>query len=179
MKKSKLFMIALVVVLTAGVVSAQTATGTTTIRATKAESISVSAGTLADFDLLALVSHTLNITSYWNLTPARNSVTVCAYMNPATGRMSGTAGNSNVIDETMVQTKVGAGSWANINAGTGCGVGTGVTVVKTYALTNNTSRNVSSSSPNSDNVDVQLNGVPSTYEADTYTGTLTVVAYAQ
>ncbi len=179
MKKSKLFMIALVVVLAAGVVSAQTATGTTTIKASKAESISVSAGSLSTFDLLALAPQTLSISSYWNLTPARNSVTICAYMDPSTGTMKGTTGNTDVIDQTMVQTKVGAGAWGNINSGTGCGIATGVTSVKTYTLTNNTSRNVSSSSPNSDNVDVQLNGVPSTYEADTYTGTLTVVAYAQ
>jgi hypothetical protein len=76
----------------------------------------------------------------------------------------------------MVQTKVGA-SYANINAGTGCGIASGVTVVKTYTLTTQAQRNLST--PNADSVLVQLNGVPATFEADTYTGTLTVVAYAQ
>ena len=170
----------LLVTLAAGMASAQySGSGTTPIVATKAESLSISASGLVNYDLGSLAAQTLNISSYWNLKPSRNSVNVCVYMDPTTGVMKGTTGNSNVIDQTMVQTKVGAGAWANINAGTGCGIATGVTVVKTYTLTTAAQRNIASGSPNADTVQVQLNAVPSTFEADTYTGTLTVVGYAQ
>jgi hypothetical protein len=178
MKSMKAVLVMMMVVIGVGMMNAQTtATGTTPIVAVKAESMSVSASGLVNYDLGALAAQTLNISSTWNLKPQRNSVNICVYMDATTGTMKGTTGNSNVIDQTMVQTKVGAGSWANINAGTGCGVAGGVTVVKAYTLTTQAQRNLSS--PNADTVSVQLNSVPATYEADTYTGTLTVVAYAQ
>jgi hypothetical protein len=176
--KSKVLMTILLMTLAVGVASAQTATGTAPIVATKAESMSISASnTLATYDLGALAAQTLNISSTWNLKPQRNSVNICVYMDPTTGTMKGSVGNSNVIDQTMVQTKVASGPWANINAGTGCGVASGVTVVKTYTLTTAAQRNLTT--PNADSVQVQLNAVPATYEADTYNGTLTLVAYAQ
>jgi hypothetical protein len=152
------------------------ATGTTPIKATKAESISISAAGLTPFDLLNLSPQTLTIHSNWNLTPQRASVSICTYMDPSTGVMKGTGTNTDQIDQAMVQTKVGAGAWANIDAGTGCGVAGGATLVKTYNMgAQNTYKNVS----NTDTVLLQLNGVPATLAADTYTGTITVVAYAQ
>lgn len=171
----------LLVTLAAGAASAQAFSGssTTPIVATKAESLTISASGLTTYDLGALAPQTLNISSYWNLKPSRASVNVCVYMDPTTGTMKGTTGNANVIDQTMVQAKVGVGSYANINSGTGCGVATGVTVVKTYTLTTAAQRNIPSSSPNADTVSIQLNSVPSTFEADTYTGALTVIGYAQ
>ncbi len=178
MKSVKVVLTILMVVMGICAANAQvTATGTTPIVALKAESISVSASGLTTYDLGALAPQTLNISSTWNLKPQRNSVNVCVYMDSTTGTMKGTAGNANVIDQTMVQTKVGAGAWANINAGVGCGIAGGVTVVKTYTLTTAAQRNLAAA--NADTVSVQLNAVPATYEADTYTGTLTVVAYAQ
>jgi hypothetical protein len=180
MNLKKAILTVVLVTMMAGLANAQfSGSGTTPIVAVKSESLSISASGLVNYDLGALAQQTLNISSYWNLKPSRSSVNVCVYMDPTTGTMKGTAGNSNVIDQTMVQTKVGAGAWANINAGTGCGIAGGVTVVKTYALTTQAQRNVASSSPNADSVQVQLNAVPSTFEADTYTGTLTVVGYAQ
>lgn len=176
MKSMKVVLTILVVAMIAVAASAQTATGTTPITAKKSESISVSASGLTQYNIDALAPQTLNIASQWNLTPQRNSVNICVYMDPTTGVMKGTTGNSNVIDQTMVQTKT-TGSWANINAGTGCGIASGVTVVKTYTLSSAALRNLST--PNADTVQVQLNNVPATHEADTYTGTLTVVAYAQ
>jgi hypothetical protein len=169
-----------VVTLIVGVASAQanSASATTPISAIKGESMSINASGLVQYDLGSLAPQSLNISSYWNLKPARSSVNICVYMDPTTGVMKGSAGNSNVIDQTMVQTNA-SGSWANINAGTGCAIASGVTVVKTYTLNNAAQRNVSSSSPNADAVQVQLNGVPANYEADTYNGALTVVAYAQ
>jgi len=154
---------------------ANTATGTTPIVATKAESLTVSASGLTPFNLLSLSSQTLTINSTWNLVPARNSVAICAYMDSTTGIMKGTGTNTDTIDQTMVQAKVGAGAFANIDAAAGCGL-TAVTTVKTYALSTQASRkNVS----NTDTLGIQLNGVPPTLQADTYTGAITVVAYAQ
>lgn len=170
----------LLVTLAVGAAMAQTSgTSTTPIVATKAESLTITAtAPLATYNLGALAAQTLNISSYWNVNPARANVTVCVYMDATTGTMKGTGGNASVIDQTMVQTKVGAGAWANIDAGTGCGVAGGATLVNTYALSTTATRNVPSTSPKADSVQVQLNGVPATYEADTYTGTLTLVAYA-
>ncbi len=170
-----------VVVLAIAVLSAaafaapNTATGTTPIVATKAESLSISASGLTPYDLGALAAQTLTINSTWNLVPARNSVAICAYMDSTTGVMKGTGTNTDVIDQSMVQAKVGAGAYANINAAAGCGL-TAVTTVKTYALSTQASRkNVS----NTDTLGIQLNAVPATLQADTYTGAITVVAYAQ
>jgi hypothetical protein len=152
-----------------------TATGTTPIVATKAESLSIGATGLTPFDLLSLSSQTLTITSNWNLVPARNSVAICAYMDSTTGIMKGTGTNTDVIDQTMVQAKVGAGTFANINAAAGCGL-PAVTTVKSYALSTQADRkNVTKT----DTLGIQLNAVPATLQADTYTGAITVVAYAQ
>mgnify|MGYP005811335217 CR=1 FL=1 len=171
------FVLALVVGISA-LANAQSvsATGTTPIRATKAETISISAGGLTPFDLLNLSSQTLTISSNWNLTPQRTSVSICAYMDPTNGIMKGTGTNTDTIDQNMVQTKVGAGAWGNIDAGTGCAISGGATLVKSYTMgAQNTYKNVS----NTDTVLVQLNGVPASLSADTYTGTITVMAYAQ
>lgn len=177
MKTKWVVVILAISLLTAGAAFAQTktATGTTPIVATKAESLTVSASGLTAFDLAALAPETLTINSTWNLLPARNSVAICTYMDTTTGIMKGTGTNTDTIDQTMVQAKVGSGSYANINAAAGCGL-TAVTTVKTYSLTDHASRtNVS----NTDTVGIQLNGVPAALQADTYTGAITVVAYAQ
>jgi hypothetical protein len=177
MKSMKVVLTILVVMVAMAASAQNSATNTTPITANKKESISVSASGLTQYSIDALAAQTLDVASQWNLTPQRGSVDICVYMDPSSGTMKGTTGNSNVIDETMVQTKVGAGTWTNINVGTGCGIATGATVVKTYTFTNSAQRNLSS--PNADHVQVQLNAIPATYEADTYSGTLTVVAYAQ
>ena len=170
----------LLVAVALGAANAQTSgTSTTPIVATKAESLTITANApLATYNLGALAAQTLNISSYWNVNPAKANVTICVYMDPTTGVMKGTGTNASVIDQTMVQTKVGAGAWANINAGTACGVAGGATLINTYPLTTTATRNIPSTSPKADSVQVQLNGVPATYEADTYTGTLTLIAYA-
>ena len=177
--KTKWVMVVLAVIAIASTAFAapNTATGTTPIVATKAESLSISASGLTPFDagMVNPPSQTLTINSSWNLVPARASVAICAYMDTTTGTMKGTGTNTDVIDQTMVQAKVGAGAFANINAAAGCGL-TAVTTVKSYALSTQASRkNVS----NTDTLGIQLNGVPATLQADTYTGAITVVAYAQ
>lgn len=175
--KTKWVVVILAVAVLASTAAFAQATGTTPIVATKAETLTVSANGLTPFDLGNLQTETLNIVSNWNLVPARNSVGICVYMDPSTGVMNGTGTNTDKIDQTMVQVKVGLGAYANINATAGCGLATQlVTTVKTYNLTNQASRkNVS----NTDTVGIQLNGVPATLQADTYTGAITVVAYAQ
>ena len=166
--------LAIAVLSTAAFAAPNTATGSTPIVATKAESLSISASGLTPYDLGALAPQTLTINSTWNLTPARASVAICAYMDSTTGIMKGTGTNTDVIDQTMVQAKVSA-TYANINAAAGCGL-TAVTTVKSYALSTQADRkNVSKT----DTVLIQLNGVPATLQADTYTGAITVVAYAQ
>jgi len=176
--KTKWMMVVLAVIAIASTAFAappSTATGTTPIVATKAESLSVSASGLTPFDLGSLTSQTLTINSSWNLVPARASVAICAYMDTTTGIMKGTGTNTDVIDQTMVQAKVGAGSFANINAAAGCGL-PAVTSVKSYALSTQADRkNVTKT----DTLGIQLNGVPAALQADTYTGAITVVAYAQ
>lgn len=148
---------------------------TTTITATKAESISVAAGTLPGFNLLSLAPQSFTITSNYNLTPQRNTVTICAYMDTTTGIMKGTGTNTDTIPATNVQAKPTSGSYAVINGAAGCGL-TSVTTVNTYNLTNQASRkNVT----NNDTLNIQLVGVDPALQADTYTGTITVVAYAQ
>jgi len=167
--------LAILAISTAAFAAPNTATGSTPIKATKAETLTISASGLTPYDLGALAPQTLTINSTWNLTPARASVAICAYMDTATGIMKGSdPSNTDVIDQTMVQAKVSA-SYANINAGAGCGL-TAVTTVKSYALSTQADRkNVSKT----DTVLIQLNGVPATLQADTYTGAITVVAYAQ
>jgi hypothetical protein len=175
--KTKWMMVVLAVIAIASTAFAapNTATGTTPIVAIKAESLSISASGLTPFDLGSLTSQTLTINSSWNLVPARASVAICAYMDTTTGVMKGTGTNTDVIDQTMVQAKVGAGSFANINAAAGCGL-PAVTSVKSYALSTQADRkNVTKT----DTLGIQLNGVPAALQADTYTGAITVVAYAQ
>jgi hypothetical protein len=152
------------------------ATGTTTIRASKAESMTISASSLGTFDLASLSPQVLTITSGWNLTPQRAAVDICVYMDPATGVMQGSdPGNTDVIDESYVQAKVGSGSFANINASANCGAAA-ATLVKTWTLATQADRKNAS---HSDTVSIQLNNVPATLQADTYTGALTVIAYTQ
>ena len=94
----------LLVTLAVGAAMAQTSgTSTTPIVATKAESLTITAtAPLATYNLGALAAQTLNISSYWNVNPARANVTVCVYMDATTGTMKGTGGNASVIDQTMV-----------------------------------------------------------------------------
>ncbi|MGE0407158.1 MAG: hypothetical protein AB7O65_12745 [Candidatus Korobacteraceae bacterium] len=174
-RKAALMIFSLMTALSAFAASNQ-ATGTTTIRASKAESMTISASSLSTFDLSSLSPQTLTITSGWNLTPQRAAVNVCVYMDPTNGVMHGSdPANTDVISESYVQAKVGAGAFANINASANCGVAA-ATLVKTWTLANQADRKNAS---HSDSVSIQLNNVPSTIQADTYTGALTVIAYTQ
>ena len=177
MSVKKMVFAVILVMLAVGAATAQTYTGSVPISAIKGESVTVSGSALSQYNLASLAPQTLTITSVWNLKPSRASVQVCVYMGAA-GKMTGSAGNSGVIDDTMVQTKVGAGSYTNIDAGNGCGMTGAATLVNTYTLT---SANRVVTTANSDTVNVQLNSaaVPANLEADTYNGTLTVIGYAQ
>ena len=175
MSMKKVVFAVILVMLAVGAASAQTYTGSVNISAIKGESVTVSGSALSQYNIGALAPQTLTITSIWNLKPSRATVQVCVYMGAA-GKMTGSAGNAGVIDDTMVQTKVGAGAWTNIDTANGCGMTGAATLVNTYTLTSG-----NRVSTNNDTVQVQINGaaVPAALEADTYNGTLTVVDYVQ
>ena len=170
----------LLVTLAAGAAMAQySQTGSVAISAIKGESMTVSGAGLTQYTVTgtSAPSQTLTISSTWNLKPSRASVQICVFMGASGKMVSGTpAQNSGVIDDTMTQTKVGAGSWANIDTGTGCGMTSAATLVNTYTLT---SSNRVVTTANTDNVNIQLTAIPANLEADTYNGTLTVIGYAQ
>ena len=178
MNVKKVVFAVILVMLAVGAANAQySQTGSVAISAIKGESMTVSGSALSQYNLSSLAAQTLTISSTWNLKPSRASVQICVYMG-ASGKMTGSAGNSGVIDDTMVQTKVGAGAWTNIDTANGCGMTGAATLVNTYTLT---SANRVVTTANSDTVQVQINGaaVPANLEADTYNGTLTVIGYAQ
>jgi len=178
MNFKKVVFVILLVTLTAGAAMAQySQSSTVAISAIKGESMTVTGAGLSQYTIGTWTPQTLTISSTWNLKPSRATVQLCVYMG-AGGKMTGSAGNSGVIDDTMVQTKVGAGSYTNIDAGNGCGMTGAATPVNTYTLT---SANRVVTTANSDTVNVQLNSaaVPANLEADTYNGTLTVIGYAQ
>ncbi|HUN88337.1 MAG TPA: hypothetical protein VMU28_06075 [Terriglobales bacterium] len=174
MSVKKMVFAVILVMLAVGAATAQTYTGSVPISAIKGESVTVSGSALSQYNLASLAPQTLTITSVWNLKPSRASVQVCVYMGAA-GKMTGSAGNSGVIDDTMVQTKVGA-SWVNIDAGNGCGMTAATTQVNSYTLSSANRVNTAT-----DTVQVQINAaaVPAGLEADTYNGSLTVVDYVQ
>lgn len=177
MKSKWMVMILAVAVQTVVAVAQNPATATTQIVATKAESLSIGVSSFPqNFNVASPgTPQTLNITSSWNLTPARNGVGICVSL---TTPMSGTnVSNTDVIDGTMVQAQPeGTGPFANINAGTGCGSST-ATPITTHAANTKALRQQSNVA---DTVAIQLgNNIPASYEADTYTGTITVYAQAQ
>ncbi len=186
MKNTRWFLIRVAMLMIIGglfqVVAAQTlsATGTVQIQAVKNETLTVSAsGLTTPFDVSSgnSSSQNMTITTQWNLKPSRASVDLCTYMDPTTGVLQGTGNNSDTIGPAYVQAKpTGAGSFAAINATPGCGVATGVTAVNSYTLQNHNDR---TGVTKTDSVAIQLSNVPSSIQADTYTGTLTVVAYVQ
>jgi hypothetical protein len=156
------------------------ATGTVQIQAVKNETLTINAiGLATPFDISTgnSTSQNMTITTQWNLKPSRASVGVCTYMDATTGALQGTGNNTDTIDPAYVQAKpASAGSFAAINATPACGVATGVTTVNTYTLQNHADR---TGVTKTDSVAIQLSSVPTTIQADTYTGTITVVAYVQ
>ncbi len=156
------------------------ATGTVQIQAVKNETLTINASGLATpFDISSgnSSSQNMTITTQWNLKPSRASVGVCTYMDPTTGVLQGTGNNTDTIGPAYVQAKpASAGSFAAINAAPACGVATGVTTVNSYTLQNHADR---TGVTKTDSVAIQLSSVPATIQADSYTGTLTVVAFVQ
>lgn len=174
MRKS-LMMLFVVTMLVGGAFAQASWNSTTPIVATKAESATITAAAnLATYDLLNLTPQTLTINSVWNVKPSRTAMGVCVSLSQ--NLKSADASNTQQIDATMVQSKVGAGAWANINAAAGCGVAGGATLVKTYTLNSQATRVVTTA--NVDTVDIQINGaaLPANLQADTYTGQLTLTA---
>ena len=146
----------------------------TPIVAVKAETLGISVTTpLVNFDVSAggtTTAQTLGITTTWNLTPARATVDVCAV---GTDLAASNVSNTDSIPVAQVQADAGSG-FAAINGAAHCAQGA-ATLVKSHALATDGRKNVSVS----DTVAIQLAGVAATLQADTYTGTITVYAYAQ
>lgn len=154
-----------------------TATNTVQIRAIKAESLAISGSALSQFDLDAPAAQDMTITSSWNLRPGRtNGVEICVYM---TADMTGNTGNGDVIPQAAVETKVGSGVYTPINtnfSSTSCGIAGGATSVKTYPLANAADHKVASTT---DTVGIQINTTTlGSIQADTYKGTINLIAYA-
>lgn len=181
MKKAALVVLAVMALGLVQVAMAQAnpAVNTTTIKAVKGESLSISAAAVPDFNINAgatdsTQAESLAITTLWNLTPSRSKVDVCAGSTSLTPASALT--NPDTIAATAVQISKDSGtSWATLNAGAGC-TATNVTVVNTYNLTAQTDRK---SQTKVDTVQLKLSGVPADLQADTYTGTITVYAYLQ
>jgi hypothetical protein len=177
MKTKWVIVILAVVVLSAAAFAANPATATTQIQATKAESLSISVSSFPQlFDIMSPgTPQTLTTTSSWNVTPSRSGVAICVSL---TTPLSGSnVSNTDVIDGTMVQAQPeGTGPFTNINAATACGLST-ATPITTHTANTKALRQQSNVT---DTVAIQLgNNIPATYEADTYTGTITVYALAQ
>ncbi|HYG99298.1 MAG TPA: hypothetical protein VD837_09215 [Terriglobales bacterium] len=180
MKKAASVLLAVVVLGVAQVAMAQNpAVNTTTIRAVKAESLSISAAVVPDFAINAggaesTQAENLAITTIWNLTPSRSKVDVCAGASNLVPASALT--NPDTISASAVQISKDSGSsWATLNAGAGCNT-SNVTVVNTYNLTAQTDRK---SQTKVDTVQLKLAGLPANLQADEYTGTVTVYAYVQ
>lgn len=174
MRKSILILSILALALAGSAFAQNPATTSVQIQATKAESLTVSAaGLTTPFDLAAPAAQSITITSNWNLNPTKNNVDICVYMN---GSMTGSdASNTDTIPASNIQANAGSG-WNALNNVAGCSAPVNVTKVKNYPLTSHATRVLTA--PNTDTVQINLAGVPSTIQADTYTGTITVAAYA-
>jgi hypothetical protein len=109
-------------------------------------------------------------TTSWNLKPARTSVAVCAYL---TGALTGTGVNTDTIPAANVLAQADSSGGFNPLTGTACGAGNAVTI-HTYPLTTTATRHATQT----DSVALEINDSALTLEADTYSGTLNIVAQA-
>ncbi len=151
------------------------ATATTPITATKAESLTISASTIPAFAIAAgaatsTANQDLTITTTWNLKPSRTAVAVCAGVTSA-GLIASDPSNTDSIAASSVLASTGS-TFAAINAGAGCAAPGSVTSVSSTTLSG-ANRKAGSKV---DTLHLQLSGLATTLQADTYTGTITVYA---
>ena len=147
------------------------------LSALKPESITVTltSSNTVTFNLVGGSADTGSIipawTTNWNLKHSENTVMVCVFLS---GALSGTNGNTDTVP--MAYILGGPGGVAPFTAitGNGCGQIGNALVISTTALTNANRKNGSKS----DSVALEINDAPLVLQADTYSGTLNIVAQA-
>jgi len=134
------------------------------------QTLSISANTLSTFSLTndPTSTQTLTVTTtvggFFLIIP---QTTVCAYM---TQPMTGSPSNSGTIANTSVQLNL----TSIVTGATNCGVATA------YQIANhNSAFCFCASKTYSDSATVRIAGFSTTLEADTYKGTITLIATAQ
>ncbi len=154
------------------------AAATVALAAVKPESISVTITTPGPVNFNPLTgtttagSVTPAWTTNWNLKPSRTSVAVCVFLS---GPLAGTGGNLDTIPAANVQGQPGGvGPFAALT-GSGCGQVNALTI-STTVITGANRKNGSKS----DSVAAQINetGIVPALSADTYSGTLNIIAQA-
>ncbi len=148
------------------------------LAATKGESISVSAaspGTVT-FDLNGTVtpgSATVTWTTNWDLRPSRSAVTVCVYLS---ANLTGTGANTDSIPPANVYGQAdSAGSFLALTSN-GCGQTGNALQVWTTTIDNSNRKN--GSHPDTLNLQIDETTPLLSLSADTYSGTLNIVAQA-
>jgi hypothetical protein len=147
-----------------------------TLNATVGESITVTltTGSTVNFSLTGSSADAgLTIpawTTRWNLNPTRTTVTVCAFLS---GPLNGTGGNTDTIPVANILGSPAATGTYTAFTGTGCGQPNELTI-NTYSTASTGSKNVTES----ESVALEINDSTLTLQADTYTGTLNIVAQA-
>jgi hypothetical protein len=135
-----------------------------------AQSLTISASMLSTFPLTSdpTSTQTLTVTTtvggFLLVIP---QTSVCAYM---TQSMKGTGTNTTSIPDTSVQLN----STSIVTGGTNCGVATAFQIASHASAFC-----FCASKEYTDSATVRIAGYPTTLEADTYTGTITLVATAQ
>jgi len=134
------------------------------------QTLSLSASSLSTFPLTSdptttqTLTVTTNVGGFFLVIP---QTTVCAYM---TANMAGKPGNTGSIPDTSVQMN----STSIVTGSTNCGVATA------YQIANHAGAFCFCGTKTyTDSVTVRIAGYPTTLEADTYTGTITLIATAQ
>ena len=154
-----------------------TPVATTPISVLRGESISLIVSTpLPQLTLAvgALTSDTQNVIvhSSWNLKQTRtNGVQICAYTNSA---LAGTGGNPDTIAIGDIYITPSSGPAVALGSGTACGVSGAVEYTSYVTATAAERKNFSGQD---DTIPVYVQ-IPTDVAADTYTGTLNLIAYS-
>lgn len=147
-----------------------------TLAAVQAESISVTITTGGPVNFNPLTgtitsgSVTPAWTTNWDLKPSRTQVQVCAFLS---GSLTGTGGNTDTIPPANVKGQPGASGSFFALTGSACGQSNALSI-STTAINAANRKNGSKS----DSVAVEIDQTALTLSADTYSGTLNIIAQA-
>ena len=149
---------------------------TVALAASKPESLSVTITTPGPVNFSPLTGTTTAgsvipaWTTNWFLVPQRNQVAVCVYLS---GALSGTGGNTDTIPAANVQGQPGGTGSFTALTGTACGQSNALSI-STTAINNSNRTNGSKN----DSVALRINESGLSLSADTYSGTLNIIAQA-